>query len=227
MTTKLDRKRGRREAEDRRRAQVKRSKRNSTLVTVAISVVVIIVVIVSVIAAKTGSVKDVSGPNGVSASEANCSRVSTVDALEAEHIDTGESHVPYNTSPPSSGPHYVVPAELGFYRDGLAPEQVVHNLEHGAVAFWFSPNAPMQVVSDLQKVVEGNPQGTLGTLFEGSIEGGRTFAMTAWTADPDDKKDPGFGHVQACDAVSVEVVNSFLQKYQGKSPEDLTPEFIN
>src|SRR6185436_3509445 len=59
----------------------------------------------------------------------------------AGHIEPGEDHTPYNSDPPTSGEHYPVPAEAGFYtaEDEVPPdEQLVHNLEHGYVIIWYN-----------------------------------------------------------------------------------------
>jgi hypothetical protein len=43
------------------------------------------------------------------------------------------SHEPYNTGPPTFGPHYVPPASAGFYDQALPDETLVRSLEHGYV----------------------------------------------------------------------------------------------
>ncbi len=53
-----------------------------------------------------------------------------------DHIEIGASHAPYNSNPPTSGPHYVKPAVWGAYQTELPDEQLVHNLEHGGI--WIS-----------------------------------------------------------------------------------------
>ena len=55
-----------------------------------------------------------------------------------QHIEIDEQHEPYNSDPPTSGPHYVQPAEAGFYEEALPDEQLVHNLEHGYVIIWYN-----------------------------------------------------------------------------------------
>ncbi len=55
-----------------------------------------------------------------------------------EHIAIGASHLPYNSNPPTSGPHYFQPAPWGIYQHELPDEALVHNLEHGGI--WVSYN---------------------------------------------------------------------------------------
>lgn len=53
------------------------------------------------------------------------------------HIPIGESHEPYNSSPPTSGPHYANPANWGIYDRELEYEALVHNLEHGGIVIGY------------------------------------------------------------------------------------------
>jgi len=56
------------------------------------------------------------------------------------HIAVGAAHDPYNSNPPTSGPHYAEPADWGVYDRELPDEQLIHNLEHGHV--WLSYRDP-------------------------------------------------------------------------------------
>ncbi len=51
----------------------------------------------------------------------------------ADHIADGQSHPPYNSDPPTSGPHYINPLDAGFYDTPQLDERLVHNLEHGHI----------------------------------------------------------------------------------------------
>lgn len=50
-----------------------------------------------------------------------------------DHIEVGASHPPYNSDPPTSGPHYPEPIAAGYYDTPQPDEALVHNLEHGHV----------------------------------------------------------------------------------------------
>ncbi|MEP7358026.1 MAG: DUF3105 domain-containing protein [Anaerolineales bacterium] len=55
-----------------------------------------------------------------------------------DHIAEGVPHDPYNSDPPTSGPHYAQPAQAGFYDDAPADEYLVHSMEHGYVIIWYN-----------------------------------------------------------------------------------------
>lgn len=55
-----------------------------------------------------------------------------------DHIQPGQPHDPYNSDPPTSGPHYDTPIAEGFYNEAPADEYLVHSLEHGYVVIWYN-----------------------------------------------------------------------------------------
>lgn len=66
---------------------------------------------------------------------------------DSNHVNEGEDPGPYNSNPPTSGPHYVNEFNAGFYDESdidSLPEYpegfLVHNLEHGYVIFWYNCN---------------------------------------------------------------------------------------
>ena len=64
----------------------------------------------------------------------------------------GDPHVPYNSDPPTSGPHMPGIAPWGFYDKPIPKEYQVHNLEDGGVLIQY--NCP-QGCPDLLKKLEG------------------------------------------------------------------------
>lgn len=219
MSKKLEQKQQRREAEERRKREAKRQQQKKNLVTVAIAVVVIGLVAALVISDRQAA----EGPVGVAASEAGCTDVETAEAMGAEHIEEGTPHEDYNTIPPTSGPHYAIPSDTGFFTAPIEPERVVHNLEHGMIVIWYNPEAPETVKDNIEALVEQVPSATVATPYEGLD---KNFYLTAWTKTPSDDEDsPGTGHYLGCDAVAQEVVDDFRRDYQGKGPERIAPPF--
>ncbi len=65
-------------------------------------------------------------------------------AESGRHVPEGSDPGPYNSNPPTSGPHYGGEFEAGFYDEDSPEAQVQypegylgHNLEHGYVIFWY------------------------------------------------------------------------------------------
>ena len=114
--------------------------------------------------------------------------------------------IQYADTPPNSGSH--APNTLRnakrFYsrEDNPAPEQAVHNLEHGLVVAWYDT----QLAADQVAVLEEEAQG-MGPRFVAvpwnrtPFAGDRHFVLTAW------------GRTQRCRNVSPVVVKAFVQLY--------------
>ena len=221
MSKKLEDKRARRLEEERRRAQQHKDARRRTLTTTGIAVLVAAIVVALIVWERQGEQGASSEPIGVALAQADCSDVENFPDQGQQHIDVGAPHEPYNSSPPSSGPHYSQPALPGFYPAELPPEQVVHNLEHGQIVIWYSPRLSDDVKDDIENYVErendkspGTTQPLLAVPFEG-IEGGGSYAMTNWT------------NLQSCDEFSSEAVDEFRVMFQGLAPEQFAPPFRN
>ncbi len=174
--------------------------------TIGVAAIVGALVVGGIIYQRSTGEGGVSGDVGVSEAAANCTGVQEPEEQGRGHIAVGEPHPPYSSDPPTSGPHYEQPANAGFYSEPLPAEQVIHNMEHGQIAIWYSPDAPEQVVSDIETLVRQEPLATLAVPYEGVGEG-QAFVMTAWGAS------------QACEQVSQTVVDEFRATYQGRGPE--------
>jgi hypothetical protein len=221
VSKKLQQKQARRLAEERRKAELRRAARRRNLVTLGIAALVIVAIGALVVSEREAE----NAPVGVSASEARCSDVSEFEATSREHIPEGSQHEPYNSSPPTSGPHYGNPAQTGFYTSALAPEQLVHNLEHGQIVIWYAPDAPDAVKEDVEQIVSDQPIATVASPYEGELEG--NLALTAWLAAEQGGGggSDGTGVMQTCEQVSQGVVNEFRRNFQGRSPEPQAPRF--
>lgn len=218
MSKKLEQKQQRREAEERRKKEAKRQQQKKNLVTLGIAVVVIALVAALVISDR----KAAEGPVGVAAEEAGCGDKEEFEAQGAEHIDEGTPHEPYNSTPPTSGPHYQIPSDVGFFTTAIEPESVVHNLEHGMIVIWYDAEAPQSVKDDVEALVEKEPLATVATPFDGLD---KNFYLTAWNKLPSDGDSPGTGYSLGCDAVAQEVVDDFRREHQGKGPERIADTF--
>ena len=100
-------------------------------------------------------------------------------SLGNEHIPTAETpHVPYNSDPPTSGPHLPYIAPWGVHTRPIAKELQVHNLEDGGVVVNVKPQCTDQVLAGLRAIVERYPNHVLLAPYPGLD---RCIALTAWT----------------------------------------------
>jgi uncharacterized protein DUF3105 len=135
----------------------------------------------------------------------------TFSPMGRQHVQSLRSGFQYNSFPPTSGPHYGVPAVYNIYDQPVPEIRLVHNLEHGAVVVQYGskvPNATVQklvawysksplglVVAPLPPVSEMNAKAPPG--YESKI------FLTAWT------------HVATCSAFDEGVFDRFRDDYRG------------
>jgi hypothetical protein len=143
-----------------------------------------------------------------------------VPVLGRDHVQPGVPHDPYNSDPPTSGPHYPTTAEVGFYDEAPADEYLVHNLEHGNVVIWYncsqlSPadcetlkgqikttmsQAGLSQVTGTSKLV-AVPRPTMTTLL----------ALTSW------------GRIDRLDKFDQKEILDFIKAFRDHAPENSAP----
>jgi hypothetical protein len=95
------------------------------------------------------------------------------------HIEEGtKSPVAYNSTPPTSGPHYGSLASWGIHTEPIPDELMVHNLEDGGVGIWYDcPDGCPDLLSQLESVAERYHEGVLLAPYPGMDT---RIALTAW-----------------------------------------------
>jgi hypothetical protein len=95
-----------------------------------------------------------------------------------EHIQTvSEPHAPYNSDPPTSGPHLPYIAPWGVHTRPIPPELQVHNLEDGGVVVQYSCTCP-ELVDQLRGIVMKYDKQVILAPYPGMKA---RIALTAWT----------------------------------------------
>jgi len=127
-----------------------------------------------------------------------------------DHVSQG-TDVSYETTPPTSGPHYGNPAAAGFYEEPPQLERIVHSLEHGAVVIYYDPAALDAAARDHLQSLANEHTGTWSSVIvaphpEDDPES--AYALTAWR------------HKLTTDDYDREVVRAFLAEYLGRGPEN-------
>jgi hypothetical protein len=100
----------------------------------------------------------------------------------------GEAHEPYNSDPPTSGPHLPYIAPWGVHTRALPPELQVHNLEDGGVVVQYGCDCP-DLVAKLRAIVERYDKFVILAPYPSMKH---RIALTAWTRlDVLDELDEG------------------------------------
>ena len=98
--------------------------------------------------------------------------------LGNEHIQTAsDPHAPYNSDPPTSGPHLPYIAPWGVHTRPIPPELQVHNLEDGGVVVQYNCECP-ELVEKLRGVVRRYDKYVLLAPYPSMKT---RIALTAWT----------------------------------------------
>jgi hypothetical protein len=217
VSKKLEEKQLRRLEQERRRKQPRREALRRNIITIGVAVIVIVAVVFAILSER----QERDDPVGVPAAEAGCDEVEEFDAQEGQHIQEGTPHAPYNSDPPSSGPHYEIPADTDFYSSALEPERVVHNMEHSQIVIWYSPTLEDDEKDQIEEIVDDERLATVAMPYEVGDAG---YVLTAWLAGAEEGSN-GTGVLQRCERVSQAAVNEFREQYQGKGPEPVAPPF--
>lgn len=132
--------------------------------------------------------------------------------LGREHISLGDSHVPYNSNPATSGPHAPA-ARWGVYTSPIADEQLVHNLEHGGIVITYQPSISEADRSKLEGIANSfSPVGVAGitpVILAPREKNDRPVSVSAWT------------WAQSFDGVDEAGIKNFYNDHVGKAPEPI------
>ena len=137
-----------------------------------------------------------------------------------EHIQVDDPHEPYNSDPPTSGPHAgAVPAD--FYNEAPPDENLVHNLEHGYVILWYNCSTLdeagcQNLKSQIQAVMDRARPVSIATTAKKLIAAPRPsmdalLALTSW------------GRMLKLQSFDEPVITNFIDKLRGQAPEGNVP----
>ncbi len=138
-------------------------------------------------------------------------------ATSREHTDDLAEQIGYSSSPPTSGKHYVEPAEDGAYDEAPDAKQLVHTMEHGRVILWFKRNLPADQRADLGALFEEDTYQMVITPDPTQMK--YAVAATAWNADPTPN---GTGRLLGCPKMNAEVfdaIRAFKDEHRSNGPE--------
>jgi hypothetical protein len=138
----------------------------------------------------------------------------------ANHIQLGEPHDPYNSEPPTSGPHYDTPVQAGFYDEAPADEFLVHNMEHGHIIIWY--NCSDLSATDCDQL-KSQIRDTMGRAGLSTITG--TLKLVAVPRPTLDTRLAltSWGRLQTLDAFDRDAILTFIKANRDKAPEPGAP----
>lgn len=104
----------------------------------------------------------------------------SVSSLGNRHIEKiGDSHEPYNSKPPTSGPHVGTIATWGVHTEQIPDELQVHNLEDGGVILHYDPDrVDTGTLGALTSLVKRYPDKVILEPYAGMDA---PMVLTAWT----------------------------------------------
>jgi uncharacterized protein DUF3105 len=139
-----------------------------------------------------------------------------VKATSRDHTQSLSDRVKYSTNPPTSGKHFVQPADDGVYSNAPQDEQLVHTLEHGRIIIWVKPSLARTARAALRALYDED-----GDKIVLVPRANMPFqvAASAWSADP---APLGTGHLLGSKRYSAKVfdaLRAFRDRYRYKGPE--------
>lgn len=172
-----------------RTAAVRDSKRKKQQRTNVAIIAGIVTVIVAAIAMQI--VREMNRPGERFASQGNVHLVSI-----------NSPHVPYNSNPPTSGPHMPNVAAWGSYTEVVEDEYLVHNMEDAGVVLWYEMGTPEENEAHVAALEEISRQWRR-IVIAPREDLGSTYAFTAWT------------RLQRFDEIDEEAMVKFIDAYEG------------
>jgi len=165
------------------------------------------------------------GGDARAALEAAGCTLATSPALVGVHsVSTPDgSSDKWNTEPPTSGPHYAVPAVWGSFDDPVNPAQLVHNLEHGGIAVQYGRDVPAATVTELEGFVQENARGTVLAPYASL---GSQVALGAWVTESATKPENGTAYLAKCSRFDETAFSAFFDAYQFQGPERFPPDTL-
>jgi len=137
------------------------------------------------------------------------------------HVEELEKGYEYNSTPPTSGNHYPVPAIWNVYEQPVPQIRLVHNLEHGGIVVEYGEEVPPATVQQIVDWYAEDPNGMIVAPLPDDAPArlADKITMTAWT------------HLATCTAFDEGSFSDFRDDYRGpggdapeKFPlEELTP----
>ncbi|MNY39960.1 hypothetical protein D3C86_1746720 [compost metagenome] len=116
----------------------------------------------------------------------------------------------YEMKIPTSGTHSPHDLKFGFYKENPGNEKLVHNLEHGDIIIHYHPDAPKELLDQLDYLTHFVSAGA-GVLAvpDVNVPADQEVVVTAWTK------------TMALAKYDEASVGTFIHEYINKGPEQI------
>ncbi len=186
-----------------RQAELRSFPKNELLIIGGVGLLIVVVSILLLLNSPTSSTP--AYPLDVDLAAIPDTSVATPNQGQA-HINEGAPHIPYETNPPASGPHYPYAADIGIYREPMPDELLVHNLEHGHIWLSYrdaSDQEAIDILSELQRRNSG------WVIVTHRPQNDTRIAAAAWT------------RLLKGSDLTREQLQAFIVRYQNRAPESI------
>ncbi len=190
------------------------------ILLVAIGVFVAVLALGSKPADVTPTAANVTpAPNDIAVGPDPTAQVQTFADQGNYHLDKSKGETaqtiigkPYNSNPPTSGPHLPTWSNWGVFNQPLSDELQIHNLEHGGIVIQYDcPQGCSTAINALSAYARRyQPQNFTGILLApraGGLPDGARIALTSWT------------HRLLLKSLDTDKIGQFVSAYIGKGPE--------
>jgi hypothetical protein len=160
-----------------------------------VAIIVVVAAIGATLAFRGGSAQ-ASGADGP------CMR-QTFPPQGRQHVQKLAKGFKYSTFPPTSGPHFPIPAVWNLYTEPVPEIRLVHNLEHGGIIVQYGNKVPQSQVQAITQWYQNDSQGDDGLIVAPLPALGGKIALTAWT------------HLMTCPRFDEGTFNRFTDDYRG------------
>ena len=197
------------------RAAADRRQRLVLYALAASGLVAIVAVVLVLLASGGGNGTDAERVRAA-AQAAGCKLTAVKAQVRSHSITSPDGTAKWNTTPPTTGAHYEVPAVWGAYDSPLQPARYVHNLEHGGIYIQYGDQVSDATVQQLRDFYDEHERGTLLAPLP-SLE--RQIAVAAWVTSSAQNADDGTGYLMKCTRFDEPAFSAFFDEFQFKGPE--------
>ncbi|MEC9450788.1 MAG: DUF3105 domain-containing protein [Chloroflexota bacterium] len=200
---------------DRRKRAERRKKVRDTIVVSSISIFAVLVIASLVLPGLLGTRTSAKTREPLPFNAGGPTKA--LEDLGNQKILVGSAHIPYQTKPATSGPHWAIrpdvedlapfgaPVKWGKYDKEIPDEALLHNLAHGGIGFHYDCESSCDEL--IKKLDNLRKKHDTQIVLSPYSELDKKIAITSWR------------HVLYLDEFNEESINEFIKAYRDRAPE--------